>query len=99
MRRRPLVRLVFAVALSAGPIRPLLARQTAVPLTIENIQTRNRGVFDAAPSPDGRWVAATAVGPDGPGIYLVPLAPGPAAKLWIKGAAGPAWFPDGRRIV
>jgi dipeptidyl aminopeptidase/acylaminoacyl peptidase len=85
-------------ALAAGSTRPLLAGQPPVSLTIENIQTRNRGVFDAAPSPDGRWVAVIAAGPEGPGLYLV-AQDGRPANLWIKGAASPAWFPDSRRIV
>ena len=72
--------------------------QTPVPLTIENIQTRNRGVFDAVISPDARWVVATAAGPEGAGIYLVPLDGTAAPRFWNKGSA-PTWFPDSRRIV
>ena len=36
--------------------------QTPVPLTIENIQTRNRGASDVVLSPDGKWIAVTGGG-------------------------------------
>ncbi len=72
--------------------------QTPVPLTIENIQTRNRGASDVVLSPDGKWIAVTGGGAEGVGIYLVPADGAAAAQLWTKGSA-PAWFPDSRRIV
>ncbi len=72
--------------------------QAPVPLTIENIQTRNRGAADVAISPDGKWIATTGSGAEGPGIYLVPVDGTAAPKLWTKGSAA-AWFPDSRHLV
>ena len=72
--------------------------QAPVPLTIENIQTRNRGASEVVLSPDGKWIAVTGGAAEGPGIYLVPTDGAATARLWTKGAA-PAWYPDSRRIV
>ncbi len=72
--------------------------QVPVQLTIANIQTRNRGASDAVISPDGKWVAVTANGGAGAGIYLVPTTGAPAPRLWTTGGAA-AWFPDSRQIV
>ena len=72
--------------------------QPSVPLTIDNIQTRNRGAAEVTLSPDARWVAVTAAGPAGTGVYLVPSDGSAPARFWVAGSA-PAWFPDSRRIV
>ncbi len=85
------------LACVVGIATPGLA-QAPVPLTIQNIQTRNRGAFDVAISPDARWVAVTAAGSAGTGIYLVPMDGATAPTFWATGSA-PAWFPDSRRIV
>lgn len=77
----------------------LAASQPAIPLTIENIQTRNRGAFDAALSPDGKWVAVPADAEAGRGIYLVSAEVGGPAPRMIARGSGPAWFPDGRALV
>jgi len=69
-----------------------------VALTIANIQTRNRGVFDAAISPDARWIAVTASGAAGTGVYLLAVDGSAGPKFWIAGGA-PAWYPDSKRIV
>ena len=75
------------------------AAQERVALTIENIQTRSRGAFDASIAPDGRWVAVTAATDQGRGIFLVPAEPGGAPpRLWVTGGA-PSWFPGSRRIA
>ncbi len=87
--------LLLAALLLPGSV----ASQPAIPVTIENIQTRNRGAFDAALSPDGKWVAVTADAETGRGVYLIAAdRDGPPPRLLARGA-GPTWFPDGRGIV
>jgi dipeptidyl aminopeptidase/acylaminoacyl peptidase len=75
------------------------AAQAPIALTIENIQTRNRGAFDVALSPDGRWAAVTAAGQAGTGIYLVPTEDRHAVTVFVGAGSSPDWFPDGRRLV
>ena len=66
-----------------------------VPLTLENIFRDQRGgASHAAISPDGRWIAATARGPDGAGIYLLDLTEEPPVpRYWLAGSR-PVWSPD-----
>src|SRR2546426_6955173 len=88
-----------APAAALAQARAVVA-QAPVPLTIENIERRRHGAFDAAISPDGRWVAVTADAGQGRGIYLVSTtgAPGIPPHIWARGAS-PSWFPDSKRIV
>ena len=65
--------------------------QPPVALSIENIQTRNRGAFEATISPDTRWVVVPAAGPEGPAIYLVPLVGTAAPKFWTRGRHRPGF--------
>lgn len=69
----------------------------ALPLTWENVFTRDRGARQAALSPDGSVVAVTASTDAWSGIYLVPVAGG-APTPWVEGSS-PVWFSDGARIV
>ncbi len=84
---------LFIAALGAQEPSPL-------PLTWENIFLENRGAYDAAISPNGRWVAVTATGARGRGIYLIPANPegSPEATFWVAGSS-PRWSPDSGRIV
>ena len=70
------------------------------PLTLENIFRDARGgVFSAAVSPDGRWVAAVAGSPDGRGIHLLDLTEEPPVpRFWLSGSS-PEWAPDSRQIA
>ena len=55
-----------------------------VPLTLENIYRDARGgVFSAAISPDGRWVAAVAESADGRGIHLLDLTEDPPGRAFL----------------
>lgn len=90
--------------------------QSAQPLdlTLENIFGSRGRAGSSEISPDGRYVAVSATGPEGSGIYLVPtgLEAGVSAAgasgdgtgapttgaLWTEGAS-PSWFPSSDRIV
>ncbi len=71
-----------------------------VELTLENMFRDARGgVFGAAISPDGRWIAAVAEGPDGRGIYLVDLEESPPTpRFWLVGT-GATWSRDSSQIA
>ncbi len=90
--------------------------QSAQPLdlTLENIFGSRGRAGSSEISPDGRYVAVSATGPEGSGIYLVPTgweagvsAAGASGDgtgapttgaLWVEGAS-PSWFPSSDRIV
>ena len=68
-------------------------------LTIENIYRGRHRATQTALSPDGRFTAVTANGPDGSGIYLIRTDdPAGTGSFWVRGRTA-AWFPDSRRIV
>ena len=75
----------------------LLSAQGQTPLTWENILLKSTGAREAALSPDGKWVAVTAVSEQKPGIYLISTGGG-EPKLWAEGRS-PSWSPDSTRIV
>ena len=50
-------------------------------------------------SPDGRWVAVSGGGADGPGLFKVPARGGSPARLLKSLCFHPLWSPDGRFIV
>ena len=91
-----------ALALTAcgGPSGDGGPGNAPVPLTLENIYRDARGgVFSAAISPDGRWVAAVAESADGRGIHLLDLTEDPpVARFWLTGGS-PAWSPDSGHLA
>jgi dipeptidyl aminopeptidase/acylaminoacyl peptidase len=93
----PMVRVTAAILLAAAPA--LASAQRVVPLTIENIQTRNRGVLDGVLSADGRWVAATVEGDSGRVVYLVAADSGDAAPRRVARGSAVGWFPDGASLL
>ena len=70
----------------------------ALPLSWENIFTRNRGARQVALSPDGAWVAVQASTLDFSGIFLVAVNEASAPAPWVEGSS-PVWFADGSGIV
>ena len=106
MLRRRLVPVLLASCLTlllaacGNPIGPEESGEAPVLLTLENIYRDARGgVFSAAISPDGRWVAAVAESEDGRGIHLLDLTEdAPVPRFWLSGGA-PAWSPDSRSVA
>jgi len=90
-----LVRALASTVMLLAPL-PLVA-QRAIPLTIENIQTRNTGASAVTISPDGAWVAVSGSDASGRGLRLMRV-DGSSQSGWIAGAA-PSWFPDSRRYA
>src|SRR3954462_9397720 len=90
------------VAVMAAP----LALAPEAPFTFQDVMAR-KGVGEPVPSPDGKWVAFSAVEVDlaankrTPHIWIVPMAGGESRKL-LNDAAGedrPRWSPDGKRLA
>ena len=50
-------------------------------------------------SPDGKWIATGGSGPDGPGLFKIPLGGGEPVRLASGQALNPVWSPDGTWIV
>jgi len=72
----------------------------SLPLTIENIYGPRGRARTAAISPDGQWLAVSASGPDGVGIYLVPTTEQePTTGVFWAAGSNPTWFADSKRIV
>ncbi|MDE2661360.1 MAG: prolyl oligopeptidase family serine peptidase [Acidobacteriota bacterium] len=90
----------LALAACGGPSGGGGPGNARVLLTLENIYRDARGgVFSAAISPDGRWVAAVAESADGRGIHLLDLTEDPpVARFWLSGSS-PAWSRDSRHIA
>ncbi|MDE2751085.1 MAG: prolyl oligopeptidase family serine peptidase [Gemmatimonadota bacterium] len=93
------VLVVLALVLGCVPSQ---SRQSAQPLglTLENIYGPRGRAGGSEISPDGRYVAVSAMGPQGSGIYLVPTAAHAptTGTFWAEGGS-PSWFPNSDRIV
>ena len=76
----------------------ITAQEEPLPLTWENIFTKNYSAGRAVLSPDGSWIAVTARTASNSGIFLKEVNSDAAPKFWISGGS-PAWFADGKRIV
>ena len=72
--------------------------QDQLPLTWENIFTKNYGARQAVLSPDGSNVAITARNAEQAGIFLKKVNSEETPQFWIAGSS-PSWFADGSKIV
>ncbi len=72
--------------------------QQALPLTWENIFTKNYGARQAVLSPDGKHVAVVATTSEQSGIFLIDVNDATSTRFLTQGTS-PAWFSDSREIV
>ncbi len=72
--------------------------QETLPLTWENIFTKNYGVRQAAISPDGSQVIVTARTADQSGLFIIASDGEDEARFWTEGSS-PVWFDDGSRVL
>ncbi len=74
-------------------------RQSALPLTLENINRRDRGAASVSISPDGSRIAIVGTGPSGSGAYLLEAEDrGSQPTFWMP--SGPlSWSPDSRFVT
>lgn len=75
-----------------------VAQNNSLPLTWENIYTKNTGARQAAISPDGTKVAVMGAFEGRNGIFLVNTMGDKTPKFWTQGFS-PVWFDDGNKIV
>ncbi|MFC1660446.1 S9 family peptidase [Gemmatimonadota bacterium] len=72
---------------------------TSLALTLEDIHRNSREASSAAISPDGEWIAVSASGPEGGGIYLLAADGGEASPtFWVQGSS-PRWSLDGEAMA
>ena len=94
--------LATAPAGPAGPAQDVGSSPESVPLTLENIYRGARGgAGNPVISPDGKWVAFTARGTRGAGLYRLPVAAEPPGdpQWWTESASDVEWAPDSSGIV
>jgi dipeptidyl aminopeptidase/acylaminoacyl peptidase len=72
--------------------------QNPLPLTWENIFTKNHGARQAAISPDGKYVAVVASTTERTGIFLVEIN-GPDEPRFLVAGSSPAWFSNSQQLV
>ncbi len=91
--------LVASASFAFESISSARRQEAALPLTLENINYQNRGAQAVSISPDGGWIAITADGPDGAGVYLLADSNREAEpKFWME-ARSPHWSPDSRSVA
>lgn len=74
------------------------SQSAPLPLTWENIYTKNSGVRQAAISPDGSVVATVGRYEGKSGIFLVSTSGDKTPQFWTEGFS-PVWFKDSQQIV
>lgn len=71
--------------------------QQTLPLTWENIFTKNYGARQAAISPDGKYVAVVAATPENSGIFLIDVES--STSSFLVAGSSPAWFRNSQQLV
>ena len=98
MRTLTIIRLMLiCIGLLYGTGNGLVA-QSELPLTWENIYTKNYSAGQAVLSPDGTMVAITARTATQGGIFLKKIGSNAPPQFWVAGGA-PSWFSDNSQIV
>jgi len=92
------MRLKYFIAFITLFTSTLINAQESLPLTWNNIFTKNYGAGQAVLSPDGSMIAITARTAERSGIFLKKVDSDEAPQFWIAGGA-PSWFADGSKIV
>ena len=97
-----IVCLLFPVACGTpGDAVPGGGAAAELDLTLDNIHRNNAGVRGASIAPDGRHLAVSGSGPDGPGLYVAARDEGGGfgtPRFWLRGSS-PVWAPGGDRIA
>jgi len=75
-----------------------MTAQNKMPLTWDNIFTKNYGARQTVLSPDGSMIAITARTAEQSGIFLKKVNSDEEPQFWVAGGA-PSWFADGSKIV
>jgi len=78
-----------------GKLYTMTGEGTNVRTIAESLDVRSAPSW----SPDGKWVAVTALEEGGNRIFKVPADGGPPIRLLDEISANPVWSPDGRFIV
>lgn len=73
--------------------------QEQLPLTWENIFTKNHGARQAVLSPNGKYVAVVASTPENTGIFLINMDKPSASPRFLVAGSSPSWFADGQQFV
>ena len=92
-------RLLFFRDVIGDAARSLMAvriGEQAAPETVLPLTTRINGTVS---SPDGRWLAYTALETGGPEVYVASIPGGQRFKVSTRGGLQPAWRRDGRELV
>lgn len=75
-----------------------ITAQETLPLTWENIFTKNHGARQAVLSPDGKYAAVVATTEEQSGIFLIDVNQSNDHQFLVQGSS-PSWFADSKQLV